>query len=514
MQKLQEALDAVTYREDLVIVYPGAYLEKEVVIEESRLDGLRIMSVPVALGRKAGYRKKIHIPRDERRLGPWYAPYGGEAPATATVTPTAPDPQLFPVIEGRLIVRHSRPFVSVDEDAEIPEGLQGIKHYDDEQDRVADGDEEEENADDAPEGSTEEAEMVHKAKDNHLEMQGLCFFGGIELNPLTRSTFRHCVFGDYALQRKDPLATTEAVETTTCQPSTEPPVLPTVVAHPLSEVLIEFCIIYGSAKQALYAYPRCSLQIHTSMILGPVEGTPTTYTADQFRAARHAQQSPLFRLKNRWKKVVSQPKIPTKAMCNVALYLDDADVSVRDCFIAHTDIGVMLVDGCAGTELKFLRLESHSTVGILFTGECGAAKVKCCAIRWCGRECILVKGRVPPIPPDAEAVERVACERAQREAEENENEEVEEEGEEEEDADVPRPPPIPAQHPSLQKNALEGTVRLEGDVSCGTMCDNVIYMEKDDTQPPLSGPSEERRFLLKGFHVHVRGSTPLESEDN
>ncbi|KAF5222376.1 hypothetical protein ECC02_004657 [Trypanosoma cruzi] len=463
------------------------------------------MSVPLAMGPKGGYRKKIRIPKDERRLGPWYAPFGSDAPKTDAVTPTTTDATHFPVFEGKLILRSTAPFTPQGERKTV----NPIKQYDPREDDEEDEEQEKEAEEEEEENDTQK-ETVKRSR---LELQGFSFLEGAVFEPLSRATVRHCVFGRSEVEEKANKTQGSDV------PLPSPLLETTVTAHPLTEVQVEFCVIYGNQKHGIYAFPRCALRFHSSMIIGPQFGVVHETQDFWSRAARHAQKNTSSQSVPRSRRPLQQAKIPEKTLCAVGVYLDDADVSIQDVFVAQSHVGILLVNGCRGTSVIASRVESISSVGILFSGEDGAAKIKCSAVRWCGRECLLVKGPVPPLPPDPSLLMDIIHD-AFQDAEAGKGEEQEEEEEEEEEDTAARAlsrVPIPTQHPILRGNAFDGSVRLEGDVSSAAMCDNVIYVAKEGISPDVptfTGPAAEKRFALKGFHVHVRGTTPRKNDSD
>eukprot|EP00796_Vickermania_ingenoplastis_P000344 gene344-195_t len=500
--RLSGAIERVQYKEDRVLVFPGVYGGPEarspqdrddvVELDEFRLAGLHIEGVPFSLGKKGGYPVKDKLPKVGRRVGPWYTYYAAaaanieessgkamlESAKTTTsmassvygraVTPTAVDPVAFPLLATRLVLKYDmrpeaerdadprRPLVryeqEADEEGEEEADEEGEGEADGERRRDGDGEEEEEDEeDDAPKTVTT------------IVLQGLCFLGGLVVEPLTRSLIRHCVFGI----------------PTTVMPNFPITETATVVAKALGEVALENSVIYGGTKYGIYAFPRSRLNVRHCIIDGPGTTAALLQGANCLRSVRHLSVLALLEYRTRFRAGLAQTGkqpgsetdrfahfvVPDAVVCDVGVFCDDADVYIQDCIISNTRLGLCLRRLC-------------KEVGVYYYGLSGCARLRQSCISACGRECLLIKGL-----HEAEVQKELQQYKLAHNVKDVLADEEEEEPEADEEDAVetgPRPRvktshPNFAQHPSIRQCTIVGAVRLQCDVRTGALSDNLVF---------------------------------------
>lgn len=517
--KLSTAVESVQYKEDRIRVFPGVFggpdarspADRDDVIEldEYRLAGLHIEGVPFAMGAKRGYPVRERFPNIGRRVGPWYIYLAAAATKLEeksgktllessknttsmassvygkTFTPTEVDPQSFPVLHTRLVLKYDLRTEAEKEQDEI----KPLKHYQQEADEDED-DEEAEEPNEDPEEVEEENEGAEKRAAPSMCIQGLCFLYGLVVEPLTRALVQHCVFGVHtSVLKQFPIQDGSTVE-----------------AKALCEVRLENCIIYGSRKTGIYAFPRSSLSIRHSIIDGPGTSESLIETAKKLRSVRHLSSLAVLEYRARFRAglVMNASNkgaggsgesdslanfiIPDTVVCDVGVFCDDADINVQDCIISNTRLGVCLHDSCERAELRAIDIRSCQEVGLYFFGTSGCARVSQSYVSACGRECLLIKGLHPT--ETQKALEAYKIEHnIQNLTAEEEAENEEEPEDEENDAAGPQPRlktnhPLFAQHPCVKNCSFIGGVRVQGDVRLGAVGDNFVY--RPSKEGPLS----------------------------
>ncbi|CAC9496609.1 conserved hypothetical protein [Leishmania infantum JPCM5] len=601
---LGDAIDRVQFKEDIVLVFPGVYAaasssspssSSPLELNEAQLGGLRVYSVSYAREHSShGGSKRAAEPRymspSKRRVGPWFtyltaaaaavflaqgSSGGGtkyaksskahnpleaaalkaveaidsrKAASTTTmhttsgssvfapaITATTANPQLYPVFDFPISIAYTKEPVDA-----AASSTCGLPHYM-QQAQDSDEDEEDEEANETGGGDDSGAEQEQEEpgagalrEEVAITLAGLCARAGVTIGALTRTHITHCVIGS---PQQHP---------TSSEASTVAPRI-AITAAPLSEALVDHCLVYGGSAYGLYAYPRCALAMRSCIVEGP-NTEAATYNAASASAASaasaggscggsalaqlqrcQARTQLLRRYMDRFEEgqahdtgasgrggesrdieegVLPRFCVPGASAagaaaipmpCEVAIMCDDADVQLTDCLITHTRHGVLLHGGCAGTVVKSLSVRSIAEVGLYVYGMAGAADVQYSSVLACGLACLLVVG------PSAAQVAAAEAELPARPSEEDE-----EEGTEQSEDGQDRRRPIFSQHPHIRSNCFIGAVRVQGEVRSGAMVDNLVFLPRDEqgvaaaaaagAQTVLSVPADtERSFAYVGM---------------
>ncbi|KPA86868.1 hypothetical protein ABB37_00914 [Leptomonas pyrrhocoris] len=349
-----------------------------------------------------------------------------------------------------------------------------------------------------------------------ITLAGCCARGGLTLGALTRSTVQHCVVG--TPQSSSPSSALRIA----------------VTAAPLTEAIVDHCLVYGGTSYGVYAFPRASLTLQNSLIEGPNAeaektcGEAVTGDGSGNAAAAAAAEglmdvngtSVLEQLEHRLTRAqrlraflqraeeaeagdagnrhsnnnngddgdnsgcayvdVEDGFLPrfvvpqTSPTCAVGIMVDDADLRVKDCLVSHTRLGVLLHGGCAGTRVRGLDIRSCTEAGLYIYGVGGAAEVLNSCVRACGRACLLLVG------PSAAEAEQAAAVLETDAAPVDDEEEEEEDAEEGGDRGGVKRRPVLAQHPHLKSNTFIGSVRVQGEVRSGAVVDNFVFLPKEE----------------------------------
>ncbi|CAG9576439.1 conserved hypothetical protein [Leishmania major strain Friedlin] len=601
---LGDAIGRVQFKEDIVLVFPGVYAaasssspssSSPLELNEAHLGGLCVYSVSYAREHAShGGSKRAAEPRymspSKRRVGPWftyltaaaaavflaqdsssggtesaksskaYNPLGAaaskaveaidsrKAASTATmhttsgssvfapaITATTANPQLYPVFDFPISIAYT----SESADATASSTC-GLPHYV-QQEQDSDEDEEDEEASETGGGDDGGAEQEQEElgagalrEEVVITLAGLCARAGVTIGSLTRTHITHCVIGS---PQQHP---------TSSEASTVAPRI-AITAAPLTEALVDHCLVYGGSAYGLYAYPRCALAMRSCIVEGPnteaaaynAASAPATNAASaggsrgcsalaQLQRCQ-ARTQLLRRYMDRFEEnqvhdtnasgrggesrdieegVLPRFCVPGASAagaaaismpCEVAIMCDDADVQLTDCLVTHTRHGVLLHGGCTGTVVKGLSVRSVAEVGLYVYGMAGAADVQYSSVLACGLACLLVVG------PSAAQVAAAEAELPARPSEADEEEDMEQS---EDGHDRRRP--IFAQHPNIRSNCFIGAVRVQGEVRSGAMVDNLVFLPRDEqgvaaaaaagAQMVLTVPADtERSFAYVGM---------------
>lgn len=422
----------------------------------------------------------------------------------SVITPTLSVPELCPVFEYPILLRYETKNLDAEGEVAADTEPRRLRNYiqeeeeEDEEEEGEDGDEaaaeqrqqqqrqQQDDEDDEEDQPTSPAD--HRAK-RAVTLAGLCFSSGVVLDPLTRTHILHCVIGAPA-------------------PAAAPPPDRTVALRcgSLCEALVELCVIFGERNYAVYAYPRCAMYMRSCLIEGPSAAAVAATAAEAARQQRSTMSeattaSVVTQLVQRRARALLRGQntingrsgdgdgeqddempidmeegtvptfsAPTQTACDVGVFCDDADVMIEECAISNTRLGILLHDGCAGVRLRSIDIRSVAEVGMYLYGMSGAASIEYSSIRACGRECLLVVG---PSAADVAAAE-AALPPDHSEGSSSGDEDDSEDGE-----GVRKGRPVFAQHPNIRHLNVFGTVRISGEVRCGTMVDNILYVSKD-----------------------------------
>ncbi|CAD2215037.1 hypothetical protein, conserved [Angomonas deanei] len=486
--RLDEVLNTIQYRQDRVLIFPGLYTqEKEVVLEESRLCSTHIQSVPFSTGKRAGFpspRNEKAVQKDGKHVGPWFAYVAsmayneeenkGNAVLTKentsfssqvygkTVTPTQFDPSLFPIITAKIVFRYTYEKAARDAD---PVKYTVLKEFVPEKDDEDGSGEEKEQA-----GNDDEEDESARppVKRETVFLEGLCVTGGVVCEPLSRGSVSHCILGNPCTTSDDP-----AVQPPTAVPTT-------LTAHPLCENVISRCLIYGGSSHAVYAFPDSTMVLRGSIVDGAVPSHVLRRFRESQRASRHLTTGIAF-LEHRARQrqaaeqfLKTNPDgatgtddlnkmanfvVPSETFCQVGIYCDNSALTVKDCMVSNVKIAILLHDTCKGTVVSSCDVRCVEQVGLYIHGVGGCASVARTNFLASGRECVLVLG---PTPQELQA------HAASAEKEKAAEEDVEEGGK-----------VVLSQHPTISRCTIRGKVRLQGDVRCGAISDNLIHVPKD-----------------------------------
>ncbi|KAK7194383.1 hypothetical protein NESM_000354300 [Novymonas esmeraldas] len=587
---LGDAITRVQFREDVVLVFPGTYAaaaasasatDAPLELNEARLGGLCVYGVPYALERAAhAGRPHRADPRyaapSKRRVGPWFAGItaaataafliqegggggGGNAaePATATkayhplhaaasraaasaptttsgssvfapaITATTADPLLYPVLDFAVSVVYNDAGTADSTARGLPSYVQQQEADDDGGDGE-DGDEEaSEAAGGGGGGDADEGEEEHATgnggrgtgaprEEVAITLAGLCARAGLTLGAITRTHLTHCVVGSPQPQPHAPGTAGAALRIA-------------ITAAPLTEALVDYCVVYGGSAYGVYAYPRCALTMRSCIVEGPnagaaaynTSGTSALSSAVAGRGGgggsaiaqlqqRHARTQRLRRYMEQFEGgqdedagessggggaapdvedgVLARFCVPgadraaaaaVSMSCEVAIMCDDADVRLSDCLITHTRHGVLLHGGCAGSVVRCVSVRSVAEVGFYVYGMAGAADVQYCAAQACGQTCLLVVG------PTAAQVMEAEATLPSRGGDAGEDGTADEDVEEEEDGPdgaTGRRRPLFAQHPHIRANRFVGAVRVAGEVRSGAIVDNLVFLPREEQE--------------------------------
>lgn len=511
-ERITDAISAVKYTTDRILIFPGEHggaktKEETIVLDEARLKGLRIEGVPYSLAGKGGYPQDERIPAVDRRVGPWFT-FAAAANVTAgvgtyqgggvngsntakistsmassvyseLVTRTRVDAADFPVIASKFQILYTAPSEATEPSA--GEAMKPLMVYtqepDEEEDEESDDDQHNDRGRNDPDRGSEdddddEEEDAEPKPVVSIAINGLCLLNGVELMPLTRAAIRHCVMG---------------------APSTLMPTHPitydtTVVAHPLTEAVIERSIIYGGHRHIVYAFPRSMAVFRSCILDGPSLTTSLVQRLGVRRDVRHKTNAiAILEVKAAQREATASRTvttqrlvgaetgelanfvIPAETACEVALMCDDADLTVEDCMIANTRLGVLMHEACTGLRIVACDVRSVKEVGLYSYGLGGCGKFLQSSIRACGRECVLIEGPTEDVAEATLQEYKTLHGIVSTEAEEEE----EEEPADDEEEPVKRRP-IYAQHPSIRQCTFCGHVRLQGSVRDGAIVDNIV----------------------------------------
>ncbi|GET89480.1 hypothetical protein, conserved [Leishmania tarentolae] len=585
---LGDAIHRAQFKEDIVLVFPGVYAEASssspasspLELNEARLGGLCVYSVSYARehasrsGSKMAAKPRYMSP-SKRRVGPWFTYLTAAAAAVflaqdgssddteyakskkaynplqaaaskaveaidsqkaasvanmhttsgssvfaPAITATTANPQLYPVFDFPISIVYK----NESDDATVSSTC-GLPHYVQQQEEDSDEDEENEDAretgDDDGSGDGQEQEGASAGalrEEVAITLAGLCARAGVTIGSLTRTHITHCVIGS-----PQPHPTSSDADAVSRRIA--------ITAAPLTEALVDHCLVYGGSAYGLYAYPRCALTMHSCIVEGPnTEAAAYNATSGSVTDAvaagcsrggsalaqlqrRQARTQLLRRYMDRFEEnqdhdmgahergdasldieegVLPRFCVPgasasgaaaTPILCETAIMLDDADVRLEDCLVTHTRHGVLLHGGCTGTVLKGVSLRSIAEVGLYVYGMAGAADVQYSSVLACGLACLLVVG------PSAAEVAAAESELPARPSEDEEDE-----TEQSEDCDDQRRP-IFAQHPHIWSNCFIGSVRVQGEVRSGAMVDNLVFLPRDEQGVAAAGAAAAQTIL-------------------
>jgi hypothetical protein len=430
------------------------------------------------------------------------------------------------VVGGGLV--HYKQVVIDDEAAEEDDGEDGSTNNNNNND--GDGDEDEVGA-----GSESQAGKTGKGTavrtDRAITLAGCCARGGLSLDSLTRTTVTHCVVG--SPQQQQPSSSSSSATALRIA----------IRAAPLTEAVVDHCLVYGGTAYGVYAYPRAALSLQSCLVEGPnAEAAKVCgggslaehFTARNVSAAhgvsvmdelerRHARALRQRAFLQRGEAAdgddgssssggsayvdVEEGVLPrfitpqTITSCEVGVMCDDADVHMYDCLVSHVRLGVLLHGGCAGTKMRCLDIRSCSEAGLYVYGVGGAAEVVNSAVRACGRACLLLVG--PSAAEVAQARAALGGTHGSSADEDVDDDAINANG------GAKRHRPVFEQHPYIKSNTFIGAVRVQGEVRSGAVVDNFVFLPKEEKE---SAATAAQSLLLvdatarRGFtYVGVEG---------
>ncbi|KAG5501875.1 hypothetical protein JKF63_04145 [Porcisia hertigi] len=600
-QHLGDAIAHVQFKEDIVLAFPGVYpaalssapSSSPLELNEARLGGLCVCSVSYASEHtpRSGSRQAAE-PRyatpSKRRVGPWftyltaaatavfllkgddaepaktstaYNPLQAAASKAATavgnkaanmeatmkttsgtsvfapaITATTANPQFYPVFDFPISIVYNN---ETADDTATSTG--GLPHYVQQEESDEEGEEGEESSEaggDDADGADQEHEKTDARASREevaITLAGLCARGGVTLGSITRTHITKCVIGS---PEQYPSSSAAGGA----------PLRIAITAAPLTEALVDYCLVYGGTAYGLYAYPRCTLTMRSCIVEGPnaeaaayhAVGSPAmdTPSAVGVNGGSVITQLQQRQARTRWltrymqrledqdedasdggpggaslnieddllpRFCVPGTKTPAAAAalpmsCEVAIMCDDTDVQLIDCLITHARYGVLLHDGCAGTVVRGLSVRSAAEVGFYLYGMTGAANVQYSEVRACGQVSLLVVG---PSSAEVIAAEAKLPPRPSEESDEDDDESSSSRG---------RRRPIFEQHPHIKANVFIGTVCVQGEVRSGAMVDNLVFLPRDEECGAAAAGATAKNLLAvtadagRGFaYVGVEG---------
>ncbi|KPI83244.1 hypothetical protein ABL78_7734 [Leptomonas seymouri] len=439
--------------------------------------------------------------------------------------------------------------VYVDDESETFTG--GLPHYKQElSDEEAEEEDDDENANNNNRNGGEEddedgnglanqasnsASAAALRNERAITLAGCCARGGLTLGSLTRTTVTHCVIGTSQSSAAQPSALRTAL-----------------TAASLTEAVVDHCLVYGGTSYGVYAFPRAALTLQSCLVEGPnaeaeracggsapgesdaasAAGLSPAFAGSVIEQLEHrrarAQRLQAFLQRNEEAEgggyadngedaggsgsayvdvedgVLPRFAVPqTSPSCEVGVMCDDADVRIEDCLVSHTRLGVLLHGGCAGTKVRWLDIRSCTEAGLYIYGVGGAAEVLNSCVRACGRACLLLVG------PSAAEVEQAAAALGMGESA------ADDDGEEEEDEEAGssggQRRAVLEQHPHLKLNTFLGSVRVQGEVRCGAVVNNYVFLPKEEKSAAAVATAAETLLSLdapapRGFtYVGVEG---------
>ncbi|KAI5685507.1 hypothetical protein MNV84_04704 [Leishmania braziliensis] len=602
---LGDAIDRVQFKEDVVLVFPGVYAAASssspsssapLELNEAKLGGLCVYSVSYAS--EHGGREKMKEPRyaspSKRRVGPWFTyltaaatavflVQGGgsggaeslksrkaynplqaaaskaaaaldsqDAAATTAmnttsgssvfapaITATTANAQLYPVFDFLISIVYNDESTGV-----AASSTCGLPHYVQQQDSDK-GDESEEGEEtgetggdggDEPEQESQEPAAGALREEAAITLAGVCARAGVMIGSITRTHITHCVIGSPQQHQ------------TSCEAGAVAPRI-AITAAPLTEALVDYCLVYGGSSYGLYAYPRCALTMRSCIVEGPNAAAVAYNTAgasviSKPPAGSGREGSAIVQLQRRQARTqllrrymdrfdegldkntgngargsasldVEDGVLPRFCVpgasgaaaaaipipCEVGIMCDDADVHIEDCLVTHTRHGVLLHGGCTGTVVKGLSVRSIAQVGLYVYGMAGAADVQYSSVHACGEACLLVVG---PSAAQVLAAEAALPTRPSEESEEEEDGEA--------CSGHTRRRPVFAQHPHIRSNWFIGAVRVQGEVRSGAMVDNLVFLPRDEKRVAAAASAAAQTLLTvtanaaRGFaYVGIEG---------
>ncbi|CCW70153.1 unnamed protein product [Phytomonas sp. Hart1] len=426
------------------------------------------------------------------------------------ITPTTPqNAERYPILASHVIVCYSAP--NDEKEGERHEQLQLLKPYtqlpdeEDNENKDGSGSEQGDSASDGDISADEKDSEMNNA-DNPpmgIDLRGICLTLGVHLGPLVRCHLFHCVIGIPAQDLSLLSSHSEAA----------------VVGHPFSEASLERCVVYGGWRYVVYAYPRCAIKFLSCILEGLSENTRNFISPGGDQSKRksiahlpsgikpirsrqnesfggrnhpegteddsHMEKSSSLQREfvNRIRKICQVPfsssdSLSSSAITTIGVFCDNADISITECVIGNTQLGIIIYQGCHGTCIIASQIQSIREIGIYAHGMAGKFTIRQCVIAGCGREALLVSGpredqiiKVEQqwlIAPDAV--------KAQYLIQTKELDNLEEMDEEDMEFSARIGKPSFAQHPVVQNCHIFGRVRFQGCVRDGAMADNFIYI--------------------------------------
>lgn len=199
-----------------------------------------------------------------------------------------------------------------------------------------------------------------------LRVSHLAFLGGGMYNAQTAADVSDCVFGsaDRSTVVDHCLAT-----------------------HGFSTVTTSDSVVFGTAKSAIYCFPRSRVVFERCDFVGATTPQPL---ADGERKVRKRGAAP---------PPPAPPTTPSKCECDVGIYLDDGSARFVSCAVKKFDVGVLTNDTCPKSSLERISVSLISTVGVLCETN-AATTIRGCVVKMCGRECLVLGDAAHPTVRD------------------------------------------------------------------------------------------------------------------